>query len=233
MINGDRHHIGWRRRALAGIAVAGLLAACTPDSGGGPGGGSSTAEPPPSAAPAKHFGPDGFGTITVGISEQAALAGGELQTAPVSTVLGKNVYSFVGGPAPDPARMAEDEKIEKAVEDAEKNTGTSAADAADAAAAYADSTQRISDRLVAFLDAGGAAFRDGTLAVVAAPKDATTAEGIRRGSTLAELQAAYGAGLTKSSDVTYELAAAGHDGWSLLFELEGDTVRFMSLGRSA
>lgn len=228
MFNGGNTK-GWRR-TLIGIAAAGLLAACAPGTDTTEAGGTVPSAVPSTAA-AKHFGPDGFGTITVGISEKDALAGGDLQTAPVSTVLGKNVYSFVGGPAPDPARMAADEKLEKAVEEADRNPGTSAQDAADNAQVYADSTVRIADRLIAFLDAGGAAFRDGTLEVIAAPKGATTAEGIKRGSTLAELQAAYGAkGLIKDSDTAYILPAAGHEGWTLLFELEGDTIAYMSLG---
>ncbi len=128
--------------------------------------------------------------------------------------------------------MAADEELEKAVEEADRNPGTSAQEAADDAQTYADSTVRIADRLIAFLDAGGAAFRDGSLEVVAAPKDATTAEGIKRGSTLAELQAAYGSkGLTKSSDTAYTLAAAGHEGWTLLFELEGDTIALHVAGQ--
>jgi hypothetical protein len=153
-----------------------------------------------------------------------------LQTAPVATVLGKHVYSFVGGPKPDPKRMAADAKIEKADQGSDKSAQGYANDAK----AYADSAQRIADRLVAYLTAGGAEFVKGKVDSIAAPKGATTAEGIKRGSTVAELTAAYGSqGLKKSSKATYELSVPGHAGWSYLFEVDGGpTVLYMSLVHS-
>src|SRR5690242_5500352 len=98
MDNGGNHRNV--RRALVGllaVAAAGLLVGgCTSDDAGTQGAGVA----------AKHFGPGGYGKLTVGMPEKDALATGELQTSPVSTVLNRNVYSFVGGPKPDPSRMA-------------------------------------------------------------------------------------------------------------------------------
>ncbi len=235
MHNGEQHASirprRTRRAALALVATA-ALTACTPDAGtsdaGTPAAGPGVA---PTTAAARHFGPDRYGAITITMTESQVLATGELQSAPVSTVLGKKVHTFVGGPTPDPSRMAADEQIEKDVAEAEKPD--SRFGAAEGAQAYAASAQRIADRLEAYLGAGGAQFIDGALVSLAAPQQATTPAGIRRGSTVAELTAAYGAkGLAKRSETSYELPVAGHPGWAMLFELEGDTVRFMSLNRA-
>jgi hypothetical protein len=203
MHNGDIDRLNWRRRMVVGLLALGMAAApaaCTTSEAKS---GDSAA---PSAAAAKYFGPDSFGKLTITMTEQEALGTGELQTSPVSTVLGKNVYSFVGGPKPDPKQMAADAKTEKAVEKADAGTDQSAAGSAKAAKAYADSAQRIVERLEAYLDAGGASFRGGALHSIAAPKGAATEAGIKRGSTLAELKAAYdGKGLKSSSKTAYEL----------------------------
>jgi hypothetical protein len=224
------------RHSLLGVlaVTAGFLAACTPADSGRPGdAGTSPApgSPAPASAPAgKFFGPDSFGRLTVAMTEQEALATGELQDKPVSTVSGRNVYSLPGGPKPDPKRMKADEEIAAAAEKAEKSTDTSAAGSAKAAKAYADETERITARLVAYLDAGGAAFVDGRMVSIAAPVDARTPEGIGRGSTEAELRSAYaGKGLTKDN----ELPLTGHPGWRILFELDSGVVKYMSLGQSS
>lgn len=226
MSNGDDYRIMKRiaAGALALVAVGGLVG-CTP---------SSQDEKPAAAASkavVKHFGPAGWGKLTIGMAEPDALATGDLQTAPISTVLGENVYSFVGGPKPDPKRMAADEAIEKRVAQADKlPKDASAAESAKAAQAYADSAQRIADRMTAYLTAGGASFRAGSLTSIAAPKDATTESGVKRGSTLAEVKAAYQAqGLTNSSKSVYQLPVTGHDDWRLQFEFEGDTVAYLTL----
>ncbi|GAA3348329.1 hypothetical protein GCM10020358_66410 [Amorphoplanes nipponensis] len=236
MQNGDTVRIAHRRRLLAGavaLLLAGLATACQTT----PAPGRTTAADGPAAAvpeqsPARFFGPDSFGKLSITMTEREALATGELQTEPVSTVLGKTVYSFVGGPKPDPARMAADEKLEQAVAKADAGTDTSAAGSAKAAKAYADSAQRMVERLEAFLGAGGASFRDGKLDAIAAPAGAVTAAGVKRGSSLAALKAAYaGQGLTSSSKTAYQLPVPGHAGWTVLFELKGDTVQYMSIGR--
>lgn len=235
MDNGDIDRFSWRRRVVVGLLALGVAAApaaCTTaeaKNGAAPAAGSVA----PSEAAAKHFGPDSFGQLTITMTEKDALATGELQTSPVATVLGKNVYSFVGGPKPDPKQMAADDKTEKAVEKADAGTDQSAAGSAKAAKAYADSAQRMVERLEAYLGAGGASFRGGALHSIAAPKGAATEAGIKRGSTLAELKAAYaGKGLESSSKTAYELPVAGHAGWTILFELKGDTVEYMSIGKA-
>jgi hypothetical protein len=236
MHNGDIHRFIWRRRVVAGalaLSVAGSLAACKTATGSTEQTGDAPAAAASSAPAAKYFGPDSFGKLTITMTEEEALASGELQTEPVSTVLGKNVYSFVGGPEPDPKQMAEDEKIEKAVEKAEKSTDNSAAGSAKAAEAYADSAQRLVERLEAYLGAGGASFRKGKLVSIAAPKGAATEAGIKRGSSVTELKAAYdGKGLKSSSKTAYELPVDGNPGWTILFELKGDTVQYMSIGQA-
>jgi hypothetical protein len=129
--------------------------------------------------------------------------------------------------------MAADEKIEKAVEEAEKSTDTSAAGSAKAAEAYAESAQRMVERLEAYLGSGGASFRSGKLVSIAAPEGVSTEAGIKRGSTLAELKAAYaGKGLKNSSKTAYELPVDGQPGWTVLFELEQDAVKYMSIGKA-
>lgn len=241
MHNGDIDRHPLRRRTIAGaliLTVAGALAAgCTrtdDTAAPAPAGPAAPAAPPSSAPAATFFGPDRYGTLTLTTTEKEALAGGELQTEPVSTVLGSNVYAFVGGPKPDPSRMAADAKIEADVEKADDNGfGDSAAGSAQAAKAYADSTQRLVERLEAYLTAGGAEFEDGALTSIAAPPAAATEAGIKRGSTVAELTAAYGGkGLTKKSATAYELPVPGQAGWTMLFEVEKDAVKYMSLGRS-
>jgi hypothetical protein len=235
MHNGDIDRISFVRRVVVGalaLSVAGSLAACKTTATEEKAGDAPAAAA--SAAPAaKYFGPDSFGKLTITMTEQEALATGELQTEPVSTVLGKNVYSFVGGPKPDPKQMAADEKTEKAVEKAEKSTDTSAAGSAKAARAYADSAQRIVERLEAYLGAGGASFKGGKLVSIAAPKGAATQAGVKRGSTVAELKAAYdGKGLKNSSKTAYELPVPSNPDWTILFELKGDTVQYMSISRA-
>ena len=107
MDNGDIDRFTWRRRVVVGLIALGVAAApaaCTSADakiGDAPTAASSTPV-------AKYFGPDSFGKLSIAMTEKDALATGELQTSPVSTVLGENVYSFVGGPAPDPKQMAAD-----------------------------------------------------------------------------------------------------------------------------
>jgi hypothetical protein len=235
MNNGDIDSTHWRRRVVAGtfaLVLAGGAGACRTPAAEDETTAAGIAAA--SSAPAVvSFGPDSFGKLTITMTEREALATGELQTEPVSTVLGRNAYSFVGGPKPDPKRMAADEKLEQAVKKADEGTDTSAAGSAEAARAYADSAQRMVERLEEFLDAGGASFRDGRLSAIAAPEGAATEAGIKRGSTLAELKAAYqGKGLKSTSRTAYELPVPGHAGWTVLFEIEGDTVRYLSIGKA-
>jgi hypothetical protein len=233
MINGDRHL--YSKVGVLGLAVVMGLGACTTSTEQAQPGAAIQPAPQTSSAPAvKYFGPDGYGKITIGITEKAALATGDLQASPVSTVVGADTYAFTGGPKPDPKRMAADAKLEAAVAKAEKDkSDKSAKEYADEAQLFADSAQRSLDRLVAYLSAGGAKFRGGKLDSLAAPKGAATEAGIKRGSTLAELKAAYGAqGLKSTGKDAYELPVAGHPGWKMRFELEKGAVLYMSLSAS-
>jgi hypothetical protein len=236
MYHGDNRRETHRFRTAAGALalVAGLLVACTPDSDKGTENAGSPQAASSSAAAAAHFGPDGFGKLKITMSESEALATGDLQPEPVSTVLGKNVYSFTGGPKPDPSRMAADDKIEKNVVKADEGGfGDSAQGDADAAEAYAKSAQRISERLIAYMEAGGASFTDGKLVSIAAPESAATDAGIKRGSKLADLKAAYqDKGLRELDENFYELPVEGHTGWSMRFEVEDGVVLYMSLGQA-
>jgi hypothetical protein len=234
MLNGDDLRIRrWLAAGAAAAVVAGGVAGCTPakpaDKPAAPG--LSAAAATPSADAPKHFGPAGWGKLTPGISEQEALASGDLQTAPVSTVLHENVYSYVGGPKPDPKRMAADAAIEKRVAAADKlPKSASAAELAKATQAYADSAGRIADRLKAYLDAGGATFKKGTMVSLAPPKEATTESGIKRGSTLADVKAAYQAqGLKSTSKDVDQVPVPGHDDWRLQFEFDHGKVLYMTL----
>ena len=233
MINGDRYRNS-KVGVLALAVVAGLGACTTAAEPAQPGSAIQPQAPASSAPVVKYFGPDGYGKITIGITEKAALATGELQTAPVATVLGPNTYAFTGGPKPDPERMAADAKLEAAVAKAEKDKSEkSAKEYADEAQLYADSAQRSLDRLVAYLSGGGARFRGGKLDSLAAPKGVATEAGVKRGSTLAELKTAYGTkGLKATGKDAYELPLTGHPGWKMRFELEKGTVLYLSLGAS-
>jgi hypothetical protein len=222
-----------RRCTLLGIAAVTLLTACatgpagsTPgDSGGGTASGTASASSP---ATTRHLGPQGYGALTPGISEQDALAGGDLHTAPISTVDDEHYYSFVGGPAPDPALMAEEQRLERAVIAAERDP---LATEEQRLKAQSELGGRLAARLAALDEAGGAVFWDGTLHRVVVPAGVTTAEGITRGSTLQQLQAAYGDGMKRMDAFVYALPMPGHDDWSVQFTVEDATVRHMAFGR--
>lgn len=231
MIYGDNDPKGLRRRLLIGaltLASVSALTACTTAEQ------KNSAATAPGTPAANHFGLTGYGKLTITMTEAEALATGDLQKAPVSTVLDRNVYSFVDGPKPDASRMAADEKLEKQVEEASKDTesSNSAAGHAQNAEIYATSAGRMVERLEAFMTAGGASFTDGKIDTIAAPKDAVTEAGIKRGSTLAELKAAYEAkGLKSTVEAVYALPVAESPGWVLQFETDKDTVKFMALNK--
>ncbi|MFC0109218.1 hypothetical protein [Kibdelosporangium aridum] len=83
----------------AAVLLMGLTA-CTSDNSG--------AAPPPEV-----FGPAGYRGLTPGMTKEAALATGKLAAAPTSNLDGCTDFSYAGGPAPDPARMAAEDAAEK------------------------------------------------------------------------------------------------------------------------
>ncbi len=214
--------------ALALAAVA--LTAC-----------SGTSTPAAPAAP-ETFGAAGYQGIGPGTTKDAALAGGKLAAAPVSTLDGCTDFSWTGGPAPDKARMDAEAAAEKKAKDlnaqadalpaAKKPSNGSAEAAADAAEAdakaaqvYADSAQAAAElagkreeRDKAFSAAGGASFGKDGLRELGAPAGAKTAEGIGAGSSLTDLQAAYIArGLKLGENGRYQVAIAEKPGWAFEF----------------
>lgn len=243
---------------VAGVLALTLLAGCSPESdAAAPQAAPSNAAP--SAAAPNAFGPEGFGKLTLTMTEQEALATGELGPSPVAVVTGCRDYSFKDGPAPDPGRMAADAKLEKRYQAAQKAAdkanrkadkklrpnasaqeyADSAQDSADAAAASskalelnAASMRRAADRTAAFTQAGGASFGGGKLRVLVAPPPARTAAGIARGSTVEQLQSAY-QGLKETSAGRFEVPVADRPGWSFTFDVEKGKVAYFLLLNAA
>ena len=256
MRHGERNTTIGRRAlligAVAALAGTAALAGCSTGPDESPAAGASSA-----AVTLQHFGPDGYGKLRITMTRSEALATGDLNTSPVSTVGDSDDFSFVGGPAPDPSRMAADEKLEDDVEKASKAAdaaqakaekyrkthGRSAAESAKSAQLSADSAsaaaesidmmtasiERMGERLTAFLTAGGLGFTGDLMTTIAAPPKATTAEGVSRGSSVEQLTAAYDSkGLKSTSEGRYEMPA-GQPGWTMTFDVEGGKVAYMML----
>jgi len=183
---------------------------------------------------------------------ETALATGELAPAPTSHLDGCTDYSFTGGPAPDPARVAGEDAAEKTAADAgraadEKNAladanspgpnagakeyADSAALLADAANAIATSAQASVDvaakreaRDIAFGASGGASFGKSGLVSLSAPAGVKTPEGIGRESTVDQLKAAYDSrGVVASKDI-FEVAIVEKPDWVYRFTVAGGKV---------
>jgi len=194
-------------------------------------------------ASAEPFGPAGYRGITPGMAQEAAVATGKLNGAPVSHLDGCTDLSWQGGPAPDAARLAAETAAQQKVDElnakadaaeqvAKQSTGTSAAESAQAAAKDAEAAQLAADaaqagvdlaarreeRDKAFAAAGGASFGKNGLHELGAPADAKTAEGIGAGSSLADLHKAYDArGLKTGTAGRFELPVPEKPGWRLEF----------------
>lgn len=198
------------------------------------------------AAP-ETFGAAGYQGIGPGTTKDAALAGGKLAAAPVSTLDGCADFSWAGGPAPDKARMDAEAAAEKKAKNlnaaadalpAAKKPGNgsaqAAADAAEedakAAQVYADSAMasaelatKREERDKAFAAAGGASFGKNGLRELGAPAGVKTAEGIGAGSSLTDLQSAYNArGLKLGDNGRYQVAIAEKPGWTFEFTTTPD-----------
>lgn len=198
------------------------------------------------AAP-ETFGAAGYQGIGPGTTKDAALAGGKLAAAPVSTLDGCVDFSWAGGPAPDKARMDAEAAAEKKAKDlnaeadalpAAKKAGNGSAQAAadaaaedakvaqvnaDAAMASAELAGKREVRDQAFAAAGGASFGKDGLHELAAPAGVKTAEGIGAGSSLTDLQAAYTArGLKLGDNGRYQVAITEKPGWVFEFTTTPD-----------
>ncbi|WP_328701540.1 hypothetical protein [Amycolatopsis pittospori] len=236
------------RRAGAVLTAAAVLiggAAC------------SSGSTPDAGAPAapEAFGPAGYRGLTLGMAKEAALAGGELATAPTSTLDGCTDFSYTGGPAPDPARLKAEADVEakakdlnkkadeleadpkpdpgSSAEESAKSAEKSAKDAqlfADAAQASADLAGKREERDKAFVAAGGASFGKDGLRELAAPSDAKTAERIGAGSSLADLKAAYDAkGMKVGDNGRFQVPVDGKPDWVYEFTVNGDKVGSVSM----
>ncbi|MFD9965821.1 hypothetical protein [Amycolatopsis sp. NPDC058986] len=230
------------RSGLLALTVALLtgVTACT--SGGSSGTGTGT-EAASAAAKPEVFGPAGYRGLAPGMAKEAALAAGKLAPAPTSTLDGCADFSYTGGPAPDPARIAAEEAAEKKSKELNKKADeaagaggsdgdTSAAGSArsaaksaevarlmaDSALALAELAEKREARDKAFAASGGASFGKDGLRELGAPPDAKTAEGIGAGSSVDELKKAYDArGLKVGENKRYQLPIDGKPGWRYEF----------------
>ncbi|MFJ8045464.1 hypothetical protein ACIRBX_33650 [Kitasatospora sp. NPDC096147] len=217
-----------RRAVTAGLAVALVVAAAAGCAGeadeakAGPAGtatagaaetGKAALSETPKAPPV--FGAAGYLGLTPGMAKEAALAGGALEPAPVSLLEGCTDFTFKGGPAPDPARMAAEAAVDStykdlaAKADAPKSEpgssgtlkpGSSAKEAAENAAKSAASAQKSAEGAKAAADAAMARVklleaREARDAVfLTAGKVSFGAEGLRWLSAPAAAKTAEGIG---------------------------------------
>lgn len=205
----------------------------------------------------KALGAQGWGALKPGMTEQEALATGELDRESVAVVAGCEFYSLAGGSKPDPAWVVADQLYDQAhraavnrVQELAAKVGPPPApDAPEAdqvawAARSADTARAVSDVAIAAsaltqrVDqvagptsaAGIASFHEGRLRLLGAPRSARTIDGIGPGSTIDDLHKAYrGRGLALTSPGRYELPARGRAGWVFDFDFTGSDIVFVRL----
>ncbi|GAA3987281.1 hypothetical protein GCM10022247_01990 [Allokutzneria multivorans] len=209
-------------------------------------------------AEATAFGPDRFGKLKIGMTKDEAIATGALGPGPVAVVTGCEDYSFVGGPLPEPARMALEAAAEKSYDAAKKENddirvkldehrakgGKSAEDYAVSADLFAKSAEALKKMSVASAESsarssfrirrsnefGGVSFGGGKLRLISAPPFAKTEEGVGRGTSVADLKKAYeGRGMVEDRG-RYSVAVEGKPEWKLAFDVEdGKVASFLML----
>ncbi|MBD0691537.1 hypothetical protein BG452_35160 [Streptomyces sp. CBMA123] len=141
------------------------------------------------------------------------------------------------GKAPAPAGTLPPGASAKDAAAAAAGSAAGAKDSAATAKLMADATQSIADMWVAreardkaFLATGRVSFAATGLRELVAPAEAKTAEGIGAGSTLDDLQQAYGAkGLQLAKSGKYELPVEGQQGWKWEFTVDGGKVAGMAV----
>ncbi|MEU4120038.1 hypothetical protein AB0F71_36755 [Kitasatospora sp. NPDC028055] len=141
------------------------------------------------------------------------------------------------GKSPAPAGTLPPGASAKDAAAAAAGSAAAAKDSAATAQLMADATQSIVDmwtaretRDKAFLATGRASFAASGLRELVAPAEAKTAEGIGVGSTVDDLQRAYGAkGLQLAKSGKYELPVEGQQGWKYEFTVDGGKVAGMAV----
>ncbi|GAA4859574.1 hypothetical protein [Kitasatospora terrestris] len=242
---------GGTRLLATALATAALLAgavACT-DARTGPGGSPNQAS--------DVFGPKGYRGLGPGTTKDTALAGGALQSTPLSALSGCTLYGYHDGPAADPAVIAAEAAATTKVKDTgaaadkaqadaaaagQPGAGASAREYADAAARSAQVAKLLSDSTAAIAEettllaardksfeaVGGAKFgTTGHLKQLIAPPKARTAEGIGTGSTVDDLKKAYPK--AEAVEGGWSLPLDGTPGWELFFATDTAKVTAVSL----
>ncbi|MER5862980.1 hypothetical protein [Kitasatospora sp. NPDC002040] len=132
------------------------------------------------------------------------------------------------------ASAKESAEFAAAAAEAAKKSAADAKTIADATMALTRLMAAREAKDAAFATAGRVSFGVDGLRELVAPADARTAEGIGAGSTVAELQQAYGAkGLTPAKGGgAFDLPVEGKPGWQYAFTVSGEKVTVVALVNS-